>query len=387
MKSVDAAIVGAGPAGCSAAVFLARQGYSVALIDKSTFPREKLCGDFLNPANWEIFQKLGIEDALLALEHEKVDRFRISTASAVATIAFPRQDGSRSFGLGLKRSHFDHLLLRLAEKEGVAIRQGCKLSRLSRDGNLWTLTWGEPAAEQKLNARLLIGADGRSSWVANRLGVAAPKEQAKGFVAFQMTLPDCAGVGGDVQIHLFPGGYAGLTGSGGGLTNLCFVVEKKIARESPTVGDLVKKYLFKNPHLKEPLQERDMSAGFRSVYPVYFSPRRSFGGGFLLAGDAAQVTEPVTGEGVYFALRSGELAAAAVARAFQHGDLSARQLSGYHLECRKALAGRHLINRFIRAIMQRPYLAAPLINVSAKNNLPIRALVNLVCRRTPAARS
>lgn len=59
MKRFDVAVIGAGPAGCSSAVFLACKGYSVALLEKQQFPREKLCGDFLSPANWEIFEKLG----------------------------------------------------------------------------------------------------------------------------------------------------------------------------------------------------------------------------------------------------------------------------------------------------------------------------------------
>ena len=72
MERFDVAIVGAGPAGSSAAISLARKGYSVILLERAIFPREKLCGDFLNPANWPLLERLGVVDEILSLEHEKV---------------------------------------------------------------------------------------------------------------------------------------------------------------------------------------------------------------------------------------------------------------------------------------------------------------------------
>ncbi len=380
MKRFDAAIVGAGPAGSSAAVFLARRGYSVALVEKQRFPREKLCGDFLNPANWEIFEKLGIEDALLSLPHQKIGSFRMSTPSAAAKISFPSQNGRRDFGIGLKRSLFDDLLLRLAEKEGVAVKESRKLTHLSRDGSAWALTTENSGAAEKIYARLLIGADGRNSRVAHRLGAALPGEAAGRFVGFQLHLRNCRDIDGEVQIHLFPGGYGGLVGLGEGMANLCFIVEKNIAGENPSVESLLRKHLYRNSRFEAALGASEIVGEARSVYPVYFSPRRSFGDGFLLAGDAARVTEPITGEGVYFALKSGELAAAAAGSALQRGDFSARQLSSYDSACRKALGRRQGINRVIRAVIHRPYWVRLLIGLSRKNNFPISRLVNLVCR-------
>src|SRR3989304_5219331 len=119
VERFDVAIVGAGPAGSSAAISLARRGYSVILLERALFPREKLCGDFLNPANWELFECLGVADKLLSLEHEKVTAFRISTfLGDDATISFPSRNGKTISGFGLRRSSLDDLLLRQAEKGG-----------------------------------------------------------------------------------------------------------------------------------------------------------------------------------------------------------------------------------------------------------------------------
>jgi len=127
VRRFDVAIVGAGPAGSSAAIFLARRGYSVALLDKAVFPRDKLCGDFLNPAGWRLFERLGVRDALLAAPHEKIDAFHVSTPAAEAVIPFPERGGARVFGLGVTRRIFDHLLVQRAVGAGAALLEGCKL--------------------------------------------------------------------------------------------------------------------------------------------------------------------------------------------------------------------------------------------------------------------
>lgn len=375
MKRFDVCVVGAGPAGSSAAIFLARKGYTVALLEKRQFPREKLCGDFLNPANWEIFEKLGIQTTLLSLAHEKVGFFRISTASATAKIPFPTQNGRHAFGIGLRRSLFDNLLRQLAEKEGVTVKQQCKPIQLGRNGSDWILTCRDSIAEEKIHARLLIGADGRNSWVAHHLGAAVPEVEKERFVGFQLHLRGRRVGAGEVQIYLFPGGYGGVVGLGGGMATLCFIIEEKLARENPAMEDHLKKHLYRNSRLEKTLEGGEMIGESRSVFPVYFSPRRCFGDGFLLAGDAARVTEPVTGEGVYFALKSGELAAEAAVSAFKRSDLSARQLSGYESVCRRVFGRRQRINAFVHALIHRPSVVTPLLSL-----FPVRMLVNWVCR-------
>ena len=82
MRNFDVVIVGAGPAGSATAIGLARLGYEVALVDKKAFPREKLCGDFVNPINWAIFRDLGVEDRVLAEPHGEVTGFRITPRAA-----------------------------------------------------------------------------------------------------------------------------------------------------------------------------------------------------------------------------------------------------------------------------------------------------------------
>jgi flavin-dependent dehydrogenase len=123
----------------------------------------------------------------------------------------------------------------------------------------------------------------------------------------------------------------------------------------------------------------------RSTYPVYSPPRRAFGEAVLLVGDAARVNEPVTGEGIYFALKSGALAAQTIDQAFQRCDFSVHQLSSYERECRSAFQTRWRVNALIRWLIYRPALLSPLIRFSARKRSLLNSIVHTICQPAPAA--
>jgi flavin-dependent dehydrogenase len=188
-----------------------------------------------------------------------------------------------------------------------------------------------------------------------------------------------------VEIHVFPGGYAGLVQLGDGTANLCLSVTKdrlspKRSADLPaTLG------LARNPFLRELLRDAEFSQGARSAYPVYFPARRSYAERLLLVGDAAQVIEPVTGEGVYFAAASGLIAAHAVDQAFQRGEFAASQLSLYEHALRQTLWRRRRINRCIQYLIYRPALLRPLIQLSSRRGAALARLVHAICLPDHAA--
>ena len=140
MNQFDVAIVGAGPAGSSTAITLAQRGYQVALLDRAMFPRDKLCGDFLNPINWPVLDDLNVGPDLLSLPHAKVNRFRISAADGAEANSELPVLGDREFGLGLKRFHLDHLLLsgRSAPVSRSTKALNCRQSQEGREAGAWT---------------------------------------------------------------------------------------------------------------------------------------------------------------------------------------------------------------------------------------------------------
>ncbi len=380
MNMFDVAIVGAGPSGSAAAIGLARLGYAVTLIDKEKFPREKLCGDFINPINWRLLGALGVSEEILSLAHDKVSRFCITSFSGdAAKVPLPLRKGEALFGLGLRRFNFDHVLLKKAQSQGVSVKEGTRIKTLARQHEAWRIEFDDAGGGGTLGARLVIGADGRNSWVANQLGMDSGAARAGRSVGFQARLACPNPDKGAVAIHLFPGGYAGLVGLGDGTVNLGLAIDKRALPQNRQAEFLWESILPRNPYLKEILRRSEIIGKIHATYPVYFPPRTACGHGVLLVGDAARVNEPVTGEGIYFALKSGLLAAATIDQAFRCGDLSVARLSAYARECQRAFRFRRGVNSLIRMLVYRPALLAPFIRFSARRGRLLDAIVQAIC--------
>ena len=380
MTQFEVAIVGAGPAGSTAAILLARRGYSVALLDKEEFPREKLCGDFLNPSCRPLFAELGIIEELSLTEHETVTGLRVTCASGAETeLPLIGWDGAPVLGLGLRRLFFDRILINQAAAEGVSLLLGGRVNGLSRTPRGWQIAYSRNDTVATLQARILLGADGRNSWVANQLLPRDDSARHGRAIGFQLRLKYRGGLGGKVEIHHFPGGYAGLIGLGDGTLNLCLSADRAQLGQWRHINDLLENGLPRNPFLREILSRSEPIAPMRSAYPVYFPARRPHFDGALLIGDAARVNEPVTGEGVFFAMRSAAIAAATVDQALPYGDVSARRLSVYTLSCDREFRRRRRLNSWIRFLIYRPALLAPLLRISRKNKTLLSPLVQAIC--------
>jgi flavin-dependent dehydrogenase len=167
---------------------------------------------------------------------------------------------------------------------------------------------------------------------------------------------------------------------------LGFAIEKSRLYHRQSPQQVLNSSLALNPHLKDILHRNQIVGAMRSTYPVYFPSRRSYGEGVLLVGDAARVSEPVTGEGVYFALKSGELAAQAIDNTFRNSNFSAAQLRLYERDCRSAFAVRRRANALVRWLIYRPALLAPLIRLSNKRIGLLDSIVHLVCQPEVAGR-
>jgi flavin-dependent dehydrogenase len=198
-------------------------------------------------------------------------------------------------------------------------------------------------------------------------------------VGFQFRLKCANRATGKVEIHLFPGGYAGVVGVGADTVTLGMAIEKHRLPAGRPEEFLLESILPQNPWLKTLLRNGSASA-MRSTYPVYCPPRRAYGDGVLLVGDAARVNEPVTGEGIYFALKSGALAADTVDAAFQESDFSAARFRSYARDCRSAFGARRVVNHLIRRLIYCPGLVAPLIRFSAKRRRLLGSLVQTICQ-------
>ncbi len=281
MKHLDVAIVGAGPAGSSTAIHLTRNGYSVALLDKEQFPREKLCGDFLSPVNWPLLDELGVAREVLARPHEKIRTFRFTSFSgAQSEVPLGKSNDETVFGLGLRRFDLDYVLLEKARRLGVTVLDGWRPKELTRQPRGWILKPDKSDVFEDIGARMLIGADGRNSWVAHHLRLADPATMQGRSVGFQFRLKCARQTTGKVEIHLFPGGYAGVVGLDGDTVTLGMAIEKRRLLDGRPAQSLLRSILPQNPWLKEMLRSGSGERNALDLSGLFSAPARLCRWGF-----------------------------------------------------------------------------------------------------------
>jgi geranylgeranyl reductase family protein len=382
MHPFDVAVIGAGPAGSSTAITLAGLGCTVILLDRARFPRHKLCGDFLNPINWPVLEELGVAGAVRDCQPVKISRFALSSASGQSAAGpLPLQDARHS-GLGLQRYVFDELLVKRAKRAGVTVQEGCHVTAISREKTAWAINCRTSGGDETRYARFLVAADGRNSKTARQLKLVVPPRR-DGSIGFQVRLKLVAGLKDSVEIYQFAGGYAGVLRLDHETINLAFTLERPCLRTAAAFQELRKYYLSGNPALRDLLSRAEPCSELRSVWPVYFPARKRFGENFLLVGDAAQVTEPVTGEGVYFALKSGQLAAESIAAGLQKPNSLGLELARYERACRRAFNKRARLNACLRILMNQPSLLSSTLSLLGRHQALLAAVLRRVCGGAP----
>src|SRR6266480_1471080 len=341
MESFDIAIVGAGPAGSSCAAFCALAGLRTLILEREKFPREKVCGDCLNPSCWPVLERLGLTQHVRNLPHSKLDSVEfIAIDGHKIVVGLPTGDDCE---VSVKRSLFDDLLLNRARELGTHVRDGTTVTALVNNGN-WKI---ETAIGERFSTRSLIGADGRNSTVA-RLCNLLPRP-ARERVALQAHIPLPQNFGRRIVLQFLVEGYSGQAPVDETQLNLCLV------GRPPTISKLRQ---WAERHFDIPVNQ-----SWRTITPLTRLPVPCAHTNLLFVGDAARVVEPFTGEGIYYALRSGELAGDAIAKIIRGTD---RQLAlqEFAHECAEMYRGRLWINRLARAAVLSPRLASFLIQAT-----------------------
>ena len=331
MEIFDVAIVGGGPAGSSCAAFCARGGLRTLVLEREKFPREKVCGDCLNPSCWPVLQRLSLAQRVRDLPHSKLDSVEfIAIGGRNVIVDLPTGDDCE---LSVKRSLFDALLLKHARELSAHVREETTVTALAHDEN-WKI---ETAGGENFSARILIGADGRNSTVA-RLCNLLPRP-ARERVALQAHIALPQNFGRRVVLQFLPEGYSGQAPVNETELNLCLV------GTPPTISRLRK---WAEGHF-----EITANQSWRTITPLTRSPVPCAHENVLFIGDAARVVEPFTGEGIYYAMQSGELAAIAISKIMRGEDQQAtlREFAG---ACAEMYRGRLWINRLARMAVLWP---------------------------------
>lgn len=383
MDTFDVVIVGGGPAGSSCAAFCAMAGLRTLILERERFPREKVCGDCLNPSCWPVLGRLGLTQRVWDLPHSKltsVEFIAIDGHKVIVDLP-PGEDCE----LSIKRSLFDDLLLERACELGVQVREETTVTTLSHSSAVKACSHGfatgrirpvcGPVARPSLDAspgggdkmfqpgwkiettsgesflaQVLVGADGRNSTVA-RLRNLLPRP-ARERVALQAHIPLPRNFGKRIVLQFLREGYSGQAPVNETQLNLCLV------GRPPTISRLRQ---WAQRHFEIPADQP-----WRTITPLTRAPVPCAHENLLFIGDAARVVEPFTGEGIYYALRSGELAAEAIAKIIGSKDrqLALREFARAAVEMYR---GRLWINRLARAAVLSPGIGSLFVRAARIN--------------------
>src|SRR6266705_3129214 len=344
METFDVVIVGGGPAGSVCAAFCARAGLHTLVLEREKFPREKVCGDCLNPSCWPVLERLSLAQRVRDLPHSKLDSVEfIAIGGRNVIVDLPSGDDCE---LSVKRSLFDALLLKRAQDLDAHVREETTVRALTHNGN-WKI---ETAGGENFSARILVGADGRNSTVAHLCNL-LPRP-ARERVALQAHIPLARDFGNRIVLQFLREGYSGQASVNETQLNLCLV------GTPPTISKLRR---WAERQFQLPADQ-----GWRTITPLTRSPVPSVHENLFFVGDAAHVFEPFTCEGIYYALRSGELAAEAVAKIVrgENRQLALRNFTRAHSGMYR---GRLWINRLAREAVLRSQLGSFLVHTARIN--------------------
>jgi flavin-dependent dehydrogenase len=335
-------IVGGGPAGSSTAFFLAKAGVDVTLLDRAHFPRDKTCSEYLSPQASRI---LAAMNALSSVEESgaaQLAGMRVHAPNG-ATIhgEFAAQHGFRGYrdrGLAIRRTILDSILLDRAREAGVNVQEGVRVTDIlrapdNRVSGVTTIDANGGPFEHR--AELVVGADGLRSVIGRRLNLIRASRWPKriALVAHYSGVDHSPEFG---EMYVDRGGYCGIANVG--------AAEIAIDRT-----EFLESWIAERPVLAERFKTANRATPVRATGPFATSAKRAWVRGAALVGDAAEFFDPFTGEGIYTALRGGEMLAGLIEGPVRAGLPADTALRQYERERRKEFSGKSRGERVVAA--------------------------------------
>ena len=347
MTPPDVLVVGAGPAGAIAALTLSRAGVRVSMVDRARFPRDKLCGDTINPGTLSILRRLSVDQG-------PIHRARHLHGMVVTTVSGQRVVGAYPdgvSGLAISRRELDQYLLEQAVAAGTEFEEGVTVrGALVDTGASGPVVRGVPVTgsdgqRRELRAPITIAADGRRSRVAFGLGLACHPMRPRRWVvgAYFDGVADLTSFG---EMHVRRGCYIGVAPLGRETANVCVVASASTAWRRP--AELLRSTLERDWALGDRMRSARQATPAVAIGPLAVDAPVAGCAGLLLAGDAAGFVDPMTGDGLRFAVRGAELAAQAALRTLENGASTHRWLTAAR---RAEFKGKWRFNRVLRRLV------------------------------------
>jgi flavin-dependent dehydrogenase len=360
----DVIIIGAGPAGSTVSTLLAREGLRALLLEKSRFPRDKVCGEFIMPECLNVFDRLGVSERMFDSGAKIIDQWRLFAPDGRG-VYVPMEwmaDGHKQ-AISISRARMDLILLECARAAGVEAREGFHVSpRLLRE-NGRTFIEGKADGEtvERFSALVVIDASGRSGVFSNRVEQRVSHLGGSRLFGCKVHLRAVEGMRRVGELFFYRDGYGGISDVENDRTNLCFITTESTLREAR--GDhekLLDLTVRSNPAARRRLRNAVIEGEWVGIGPILYGRRRPVPG-VISIGDAGAFIDPFTGSGILLALSSAELAAEVIRQALSEGVNDAGSIAIRYDQIHRA--------RLSRRLRASAWLRAMAFNPTARNAL------------------
>ncbi|MEW6748466.1 MAG: NAD(P)/FAD-dependent oxidoreductase [Candidatus Micrarchaeota archaeon] len=334
-EDFDVIVLGGGPSGSSAASFLSKAGRKVLLLDRATFPRDKICGDGISGRSVSVLKEMGVLDDFKDVEH--MDMFGVTFSSPNGTVVpiSSRKEGMTDApGFVCRREVFDNVLFKFAKKLCAKTLEGFLASDLLMEGGRVVGVKGNHGGKpMEFKAKVVVCADGAAGISARKLG-AVNTEEAHQCAAVRCYYEGVEGMDDKIELHFIKGvlpGYFWIFPLPGKKANVGIgMLVKDMKKKKVNLQKLMFDTIESHPVFQERFKGAKRITDVKSwMLPLASKRMKLVGDGYVLVGDAASLIDPFSGEGVGNALTSGKLAAKTIAGALDKGVLSEAALSDY----------------------------------------------------------
>src|SRR6478752_4751077 len=385
----DVLVVGAGPAGSATATHLARRGLDVSLLDKSQFPRDKVCGDGLTPRATRQLIRLGIDTSERAgWLHNR--GLRIYGGNRPFELPWPDLADFPPYGLVRPRSDFDDLLVRNAEASGAKLYELANVTAPIIDDPTDRIVGVTTKDGRRFTAPVVVAADGNSTRLSLAMGMHPRDDRPMGGpVRTYYTSPRHTDDHLESWLELWEGepghsallpGYGWIFGMGDGSCNVGLgILNTSAAFGRTDYKDLLKRWLDNTPQ-EWGFRDENMTTPVRgAALPMGFNRTPHYARGLLLVGDAGGMVNPFNGEGIAYAMEAGEIAANAMAEAHYRGagtPSAERALQSYPMRLKAELGGYYTLGRTFVKLIGHPQV----MGVATRYGLPRKTLMRFTLK-------